>query len=134
MKNNINQIFFMGLSGSGKTTLIEKIIPEISEISIFTIKFMHHAEFTVDPSYKDTRRHRNSGSVYTVCYAPNETILLINEEKRGTMLDFDELYNKLPPVDLVLVEGLNHPPKGSTIILILKNPNDFGYYKDQLAH
>ena len=41
---------------------------------------LHHPEFTIDPSHKDTRRHRDSGSAYTVCFSPKETILLLDQE------------------------------------------------------
>lgn len=132
MKNQNHQIFFIGPSGSGKTTLIEKVIQEMNEISISTVKFMHHAEFTVDPAYKDTRRHRNAGSKYTVCFSPKETILLINEEMRGNMEDFSKLRDMLPPVDLVLVESLNTPTKRSNVIIVLENNTDYDLYLNQL--
>jgi molybdopterin-guanine dinucleotide biosynthesis protein MobB len=132
MKNYNHQIFFIGPSGSGKTTLMEKVIQEMNEISISTVKFMHHAEFTVDPSHKDTRRHRNAGSNYTVCFSPKETILLINEETRGTMNDFNKLRDMLPPVDLVLVESLNTPPKGSFVIIVLEDNADYDLYVNRL--
>ncbi|MCE7734356.1 MAG: molybdopterin-guanine dinucleotide biosynthesis protein B [Candidatus Heimdallarchaeota archaeon] len=132
MKNYNHQLFFIGPSGSGKTTLIEKVIQEMSDISISTVKFMHHAEFTIDPSYKDTRRHRNAGSNYTVCFSPKETIVLLNEETRGTMSDFTKLRNMLPPVDLALVESLNTPPQGSNVIIVLKDNADYDLYVNRL--
>jgi len=99
-----------GWSGSGKTTLMTALIPELVSrgITVSTLKHAHHA-FDVDQPGKDSWRHRQAGAREVMISSPNRWALM--HELRGVPEpSFDELVERMSPVDLLLVEGFKRYP------------------------
>jgi molybdopterin-guanine dinucleotide biosynthesis protein B len=93
-----------GFSGSGKTTLIERVLPQLAArgLRVAVIKHTHH-DFDIDRRGKDSWRAREAGAVTVLLASDHRTAVLT--EHRNTPPQLDELLAKLPPCDLVLVEG-----------------------------
>ncbi|MHA2294530.1 MAG: molybdopterin-guanine dinucleotide biosynthesis protein B [Candidatus Hodarchaeales archaeon] len=129
-------IFFVGFSKSGKTTTIERLIQELPQYHISTIKFMHHPDITIDPSAKDSQRHRQAGALFTLCFAPKETALIIKRDKRDTIEtvhDFLKLSTQvLPSVDILFCEGLKDVSPGSPIVLSGRKKEDLEFFNEKL--
>jgi molybdopterin-guanine dinucleotide biosynthesis protein B len=93
-----------GYSGSGKTTLIERVLPQLAArgLKVAVIKHTHH-DFDIDRPGKDSWRAREAGAVAVLLASDHRTAVLT--EHRDTPPLLDDLLSKLPPCDLVLVEG-----------------------------
>ncbi|MGV8991815.1 MAG: molybdopterin-guanine dinucleotide biosynthesis protein B [Thiobacillus sp.] len=93
-----------GFSGSGKTTLIERVIPQLTArgLNVAVIKHTHH-DFDMDRPGKDSWRAREAGAATVLLSSDHRTALLT--EHRDTPPTLTDLLAKLPPCDLVLVEG-----------------------------
>jgi len=101
-----------GWSGSGKTTLMTALIPELVSrgITVSTLKHAHHA-FDVDQPGKDSWRHRQAGAREVMISSRNRWALM-HELRGAPEPTFDELVQRMSPVDLLLVEGFKrhaHP-------------------------
>jgi molybdopterin-guanine dinucleotide biosynthesis protein B len=98
-----------GYSGSGKTTLIERVLPQLIArgLRVAVIKHTHH-DFDVDRPGKDSWRAREAGAKAVVLASDHRTAVLT--EHHDTPPALDELLAKLPPCDLVLVEGYKREP------------------------
>ena len=93
-----------GYSGSGKTTLIERVLPQLTArgLRVAVIKHTHH-DFDLDRPGKDSWRAREAGASAVLLASDHRTAVLT--EHRNTPPLLDDLLAKLPPCDLVLVEG-----------------------------
>ncbi len=101
-----------GWSGSGKTTLITKVIPVLvgRGLKVATIKHAHH-EFDIDKPGKDSWLHREAGAS-EVIVASSRRWALVHELRGEPEPPLAELFAKLDPADLVIIEGFkrhDHP-------------------------
>ncbi len=121
-------VCFVGTSKSGKTTTIEGLLKVMNELSVGTVKFIHHERMDLEPEGKDTRRHREAGAAFTLALAPSETALLISREKRDDLSILEHvmlLGDKLiPRPQLIISEGPRSPPPGIPVILTAKDENE----------
>jgi len=106
-------IAVVGNSGSGKTTTIEHLISRFSEdgFRVGSIKRIHHPDFSIDTTGKDTWRHTRAGAKVTVSLAPKEIAII---KKTDTDLyerarDLDEIISLIDreKLDIIFLEGLH---------------------------
>jgi molybdopterin-guanine dinucleotide biosynthesis protein B len=100
----------IGWSGSGKTTLMTALIPELITrgVTVSTVKHAHHA-LDLDKPGKDSWRHREAGA-REVMVASGRRWALQHELRGDAEPPLDELVAKMPPVDLLLIEGFKFHP------------------------
>lgn len=101
----MKQFGLAGWSGAGKTTLMVKLLPELTGrgFTVSTVKHAHHS-FDIDQPGKDSFRHRAAGAT-EVLIGSARRWALIHELREAPEPDLDELFQRMAPVDLVLVEG-----------------------------
>lgn len=100
---------FAGYSGSGKTTLIERVLPQLVArgLNVAVIKHTHH-DFDIDRPGKDSWRAREAGASAVLLSSDHRTAVLT--EHRDSPPALEQLLGRLPPCDLVLVEGYKREP------------------------
>lgn len=101
----IPMVSIVGKSGSGKTTLLEKLIPELKRrgYRVATIKHDAH-QFEIDHPGKDSYRHFQSGSDWTVIASPAK---IASVRRLDAELSLDAIAETISGVDLILTEGFN---------------------------
>lgn len=94
----------VGRSGSGKTTLIERLIPAIRArgLTVSTIKHTHHHTIELEPSHKDSHRHRGAGAAEVIIASDAGWARVAASSRPATL---PALLAELRPVDVVIVEG-----------------------------
>lgn len=94
-------VVFTGWSGAGKTTFLEKLLPVLTARGLRVAVIKHDAHgFQMDRPGKDTYRFAQAGAVCTAISGPNGWAVLSADQ-----ITLEALKEKLPPVDLILVEG-----------------------------
>ena len=91
----------MGWSGAGKTTFLEKLIPALTGrgLRVAVVKHDGHG-FALDRPGKDTWRFTQAGAAATAISGPDGWAVMSRED-----IALADLLRKLPPADIVLVEG-----------------------------
>lgn len=98
-------IGIVGWKNSGKTTLVEKLIPILQArgATVSTIKHTHHA-IDLDRPGKDSFRHREAGA-HEVAIVSSARWILLHENQQDEKIQFQQMLERMTPVDIVLVEG-----------------------------
>ncbi|HQT00805.1 MAG: molybdopterin-guanine dinucleotide biosynthesis protein B [Hydrogenophilales bacterium 16-64-46] len=98
-----------GYSGSGKTTLIERVLPVLAArgLRVAVLKHTHHS-VDLDQPGKDSWRAREAGAAAVLLVSDARSALLVEHRAEPPVLA--ELLARLPPCDLVLVEGWKREP------------------------
>ncbi|MCL1880329.1 MAG: molybdopterin-guanine dinucleotide biosynthesis protein B [Actinomycetia bacterium] len=124
---------FIGRQNSGKTTLLEKLIAELCSrgLRVGTVKHHSHAGFEMDVAGKDSWRHVQAGSRYTVVAAPDKigsvrqlTGELPVEQILAEMSAAARDASGAPTLDVVLVEGYRSSSLPSVELVRAANPAD----------
>ncbi|MBL4614870.1 MAG: molybdopterin-guanine dinucleotide biosynthesis protein B [Magnetovibrio sp.] len=98
-------IGIIGWSGTGKTTLLTELIPVLigRGYTVSTMKHTHH-DFDMDKPGKDSYLHRQAGA-REVLLTSKKRWALLNELRDEPEPDMEELFTKMAPVDILLIEG-----------------------------
>src|SRR5258708_18559093 len=99
-----------GWSGAGKTTLMTRVIPVLVArgLRVSTIKHAHHG-FDVDIPGKDSHAHRQAGAS-EVFVSSARRWAHIHELRDEAEPNLQDIFPRLTPVDLVIVEGFKREP------------------------
>jgi molybdopterin-guanine dinucleotide biosynthesis protein MobB len=129
----IPAIAFAGRKNSGKTTLLIQVVAELTArgLRVGTVKHHSHVGFDMDVEGKDSWRHRQAGSLYTVVASPDQlgTVRALAEElpieriianMSAVALDGDGS----PELDVILVEGYRSSSLPTVEIFRADNPKD----------
>ncbi|MDR2035077.1 MAG: molybdopterin-guanine dinucleotide biosynthesis protein B [Coriobacteriales bacterium] len=126
---------FVGKQNSGKTTLLEKLIAELTRrgYNVGTLKHHSHAGFDFDREGKDSWRHAQAGSRFTVVSAPDKIAMVRTldapEEAMDTLAHMVALSKTgetkgTRPLDIVLVEGFRNSGLPTIELFRAANPKD----------
>lgn len=119
-------IGIIGWSGTGKTTLLTDLIPVLIArgYTVSTMKHTHH-DFDMDQPGKDSYLHREAGA-REVLLTSKKRWALLNELRDEPEPDMEELFTKMAPVDILLIEGfkshrfakieVNRPSRGKKLL------------------
>ena len=99
-----------GWSGAGKTTLMTRAIPVLVArgLRVSTVKHAHHG-FDVDIPGKDSHTHRQAGAS-EVFVSSARRWAHIHELRGEAEPNLQDIFPRLTPVDLVIVEGFKREP------------------------
>jgi len=100
----------VGDKGSGKTQLIEELIRRMVQrgLRVATVKCTHLERFDIEG--RDTFRHRSMGAAATVGIGREETLIMLPKMRAR------EVLKRLPPVDVVLIEGCGEEPYPKVVV------------------
>ncbi|MDR2672581.1 MAG: molybdopterin-guanine dinucleotide biosynthesis protein B [Coriobacteriales bacterium] len=130
---NIPAIAFVGKQNSGKTVLLEKLIAALSadDIKVGTLKHHSHAGFNFDVEGKDSWRHAQAGSRFSVINAPDKIAMvrlldapLPADETIAAMIALSVADTNTQRLDIILVEGYRHAGLPTIELFRAANPND----------
>jgi molybdopterin-guanine dinucleotide biosynthesis protein MobB len=98
-------IYIVGWKNSGKTTLVENLIPKLKAAgaTVSTVKHTHHLIDLEKPG-KDSFRHREAGAK-EVAIVSSARWALLNENQDEEESQLERIFERMLPVDIVLVEG-----------------------------
>jgi molybdopterin-guanine dinucleotide biosynthesis protein MobB len=126
-------VAFVGRKNSGKTTLLVQVLARLTDcgLRVGTIKHHSHVGFDMDIEGKDSWRHRQAGSRYTVIASPDQlgsvrtlerepSIEAIVAEMSAAAVD----RAGRPELDLILVEGYRASALPTIEIFRADNPHD----------
>ncbi|MDR2108735.1 MAG: molybdopterin-guanine dinucleotide biosynthesis protein B [Coriobacteriales bacterium] len=126
-------IAFVGRQNSGKTTLLVQVVAELVSrgVRVGTVKHHSHAGFEFDIEGKDSWRHRQAGSSYTVVAAPDQ---MASVRSLAAELSLERIVAEMrtlardeegnPTLDIILVEGYRHGGLPTIELFRAANPND----------
>jgi molybdopterin-guanine dinucleotide biosynthesis protein MobB len=126
---------FVGKQNSGKTVLLEKLIAELTSrgLNVGTLKHHSHAGFDFDIEGKDSWRHAQAGSRFSVVSAPDKIALVRQldapEDAANTLAAMVALSTAgeaqgTRPLDIILVEGFRHSGLPTIELFRAANPKD----------
>lgn len=126
---------FVGKQNSGKTTLLEKLIAELTKRghSVGTLKHHGHRGFDFDVKGKDSWRHAQAGSRFTVVSAPDKIAIVREldapEDAPNTLAAMVALSTAgeaqgTRPLDIILVEGYRQSGLPTVELFRAANPRD----------
>lgn len=102
-----------GFKNSGKTSVVEALVRELSSRGRHVGTLKHTADdIELDSPGKDTRRHRDAGSVATGILQENTTALFIDEK-----LSIHQAAEKLGVIDYLVIEGFKTVDTHARIIV-----------------
>jgi molybdopterin-guanine dinucleotide biosynthesis protein MobB len=126
-------VAFVGRKNSGKTTLVVQVVAALAArgLRVGTLKHHSHAGFAMDIEGKDSWRHRQAGSCYTVVASPDQ---LGSVRALAKELPVERILVEMsaaardaegrPELDLIVVEGYRASGLPTIEIFRADNPND----------
>ena len=126
---------FVGKQNSGKTVLLEKLIAELTErgYNVGTLKHHSHEGFDFDVEGKDSWRHAQAGSRFTVISAPDKIAMVRQldapEKAMATLAAMVAISTAgedqgTRPLDIILVEGYRQSGLPTVELFRAANPKD----------
>jgi molybdopterin-guanine dinucleotide biosynthesis protein B len=99
-----------GWKNSGKTGLAVRLVTEFTRrgYRISTMKHAHH-DFDIDKVGADSFRHREAGA-HEVALVSGTRYAIMHEMRGEPEPAFEEIFSRLAPCDLVLIEGYKREP------------------------
>lgn len=113
-RRGANAPFVFGVAGwknSGKTTLAERLVAHLTQrgFRVATVKHSHH-HVTAEHDGTDSARHRRAGAHAVALSTPARWALIGPADdivwQDGPPPPLDEIVARLPPADIVIVEGM----------------------------
>jgi molybdopterin-guanine dinucleotide biosynthesis protein MobB len=134
---SIPAIAFVGKQNSGKTTLLVQVVAELTRrgVRVGTVKHHSHFGFDFDHEGKDSWRHAQAGSRYTVVSAPDKlgSVRLLSEELPVESIIAQMSANTsyinssgvlASELNIILVEGYRKSSLPTIELFRAANPND----------
>ncbi len=78
----------------------------------------------MEPDGKDTRRHINAGSKFTIGAARKETVITTPTDTRTEFSEVLQMVKVLPEVDLLIAESLFDVPEKAGIVVSANDEDD----------
>jgi molybdenum cofactor guanylyltransferase/molybdopterin-guanine dinucleotide biosynthesis protein MobB len=99
-----------GWKNSGKTTLVVRLVAELTRrgLRVATIKHSHH-DLRAEDTQTDSAKHLRAGAVQVAAVSPRRWMLGA-DAFGGPEPALDEVIRRMPPCDLILVEGYKSAP------------------------
>ena len=138
---SIPAVAFVGRQNSGKTTLMVRLIAELSSrgVRVGTVKHHSHAGFDFDAEGKDSWRHGQAGSCFTVVAAPDK-IASVQKLDPDVEMPLQRILEQMtaaalagaagapdgagPRLDVILVEGYRKSGLPTIELFRADNPKD----------
>jgi len=107
---HVVMIGIAGWKNSGKTTLLARLVGAFTKrgFKIATIKHAHH-ELRPGDGMSDSERHAQAGASAVAVVSPTGWEIS-GQRQKAPVPSLDEIAMRLPPADLVLVEGYRSAP------------------------